>query len=59
MCFLFVFLFNTASLSSIDDDSVSATLTLEENAFSEYAAQAEENLDAKVERYGHTSVRQS
>ncbi|XP_042350407.1 UBX domain-containing protein 4 [Plectropomus leopardus] len=40
-----------ASLSStVDDDNLSATVTLAENATSDQAAQSEENLDAKVER---------
>lgn len=51
LCFLFVFLFYVASLSStVDDGSHSATVTLAENASSDYAGQSEENLDAKVER---------
>lgn len=45
-----MFFFNIVSLPSIDDDSVSATLALEGNAVSDYATQADENLDANVER---------
>lgn len=46
-----MFLFDVASPSSTgDDDSMSATVALAENAPSDHATQAEENLDAKVER---------
>lgn len=54
MCFLFMFLFNIMFLSNTGDyDSISGTVSLAENADKDNAtlcSQAEENLDAKVER---------